>query len=234
METLDYVNLKRFWDNAFKVDESDLNNLLRELEPSDYLNLAPSKKLYDAASSLKGKELVLDFGAGTGWASIIMAKDGTKKVECVDTSKNGIELAKTYAKGFDVYDNIEFKVIGDDFLNNEETNKYDAIFTSNVFDVIPINVTENLLKEMKRITKSGATIIVGLNYFLDLDKIKSSPREKVDKPYFFMDGILRLTSLSDDDWKKLFSKYFKVEKIDHFAWHGEEKERRRLFFLKNE
>jgi len=30
----------------------------------------------------------------------------------------------------------------------------------------------------------------------------------------------------------MFKPYFKVEKLDHFAWPGEQKETRRLFIVK--
>ena len=47
-----------------------------------------------------------------------------------------------------------------------------------------------------------------------------------------MNGVLRLTSLSDEEWKDLFAPYFNVESLTYFSWPGEEKETRRLFVLK--
>ena len=56
--------------------------------------------------------------------------------------------------------------------------------------------------------------------------------ELVDDMYLFVNDVLRLSSLSDDEWKIIFAPYFEVVKLDYFAWEGEEKESRRLFVLK--
>ena len=50
--------------------------------------------------------------------------------------------------------------------------------------------------------------------------------------YLFVNDILRLSSLSDDEWKNEFVPYFNIEKLDYFAWEGEPKESRRLFVLR--
>ncbi|GEM_PF-6151835 len=53
-----------------------------------------------------------------------------------------------------------------------------------------------------------------------------APSEKL-----YVDGVLRLVSLSDDEWTALFSRHFKVIRLEHFAWPGEKSETRRLFHL---
>ena len=49
--------------------------------------------------------------------------------------------------------------------------------------------------------------------------------------YLFMDNVLRLLSLKDEEWIDLFTPYFEIVKLDYFAWPNEEQERR-LFYLR--
>ena len=48
----------------------------------------------------------------------------------------------------------------------------------------------------------------------------------------YIDGILRLVSRTDEQWTELLGRCFRIERLDHFAWPGEETERRRLFYLR--
>jgi len=47
----------------------------------------------------------------------------------------------------------------------------------------------------------------------------------------YVNDVLRLVSLSDEEWTAIFSRYFKVIRLEHFSWQGEENETRRLFYL---
>ena len=47
----------------------------------------------------------------------------------------------------------------------------------------------------------------------------------------YIEGILRLTTLTDEEWMDIFRPYFQVEKLTYFAWPDETRETRRLFFL---
>ena len=53
-----------------------------------------------------------------------------------------------------------------------------------------------------------------------------------DGVYLYMNCVLRLVNLSDQEWMDLFTPYFDIIKLDYFAWPGENKETRRLFILK--
>ena len=88
------------------------------------------------------------------------------------------------------------------------------------------------MKEMARITTSDAKIVIGLNFYMSKEMAKKRNIELVDDMYLFVNDVLRLSSLSDDEWKIIFAPYFEVAKLDYFAWEGEEKESRRLFVLK--
>ena len=53
----------------------------------------------------------------------------------------------------------------------------------------------------------------------------------VNGTQIYIDGILRLNSLTDEEWTGIFKKHYKKVEIRYFAWPGEAKEMRRIFIL---
>ncbi len=227
-----YTTLKEFWDNAFKLSDEDKKQIIsQEIKDDDYISLAPSPKLFDCVKSISKDTKFLDYGCGNGWASIIASIEKAKEVIGVDVSKNSIEYANILKDIFTKDANITFKSIDNDWLNHEESESYDSIYSSNVLDVIPTVIAIDIIKELARIAKKDANIIFSFNYYMDLNKAKERGFA-VEEDNIYIDGVLRLVSKTDSEWTKILSKYFKIIKIDYFAWPGEEKETRRIFYLK--
>ena len=89
----DYLNLVDFWNKSFKLDENAKKELRFSVNSNtDYKDLAPSRKQFEVLESFKGCKLVLDYGCGSGWASIIMAKSGTKQIDAFDVACNCKEM----------------------------------------------------------------------------------------------------------------------------------------------
>ena len=61
---------------------------------------------------------------------------------------------------------------------------------------------------------------------------RENDKDLTDEGFVFVDGVLRMVSRSDEEWSEIFSEFFTVEKLDHFAWPMEKEETRRLFILK--
>lgn len=220
-----------FWNNAIKLEEDDK----KEIENSgdkDYTKLAPSLKLYEAVKELGKCEKVLDYGCGSGWSSIIALKEGAKEVDAVDMGDNIIDAINFYAKYYGVASSLNAKKIDSDYLKSVKDATYDGIIINNVLDVIPLDITLDILNEVSRVAKKGARIIIGLNFYMPQDAAKTRGLELVDGKMLFVDGVLRLYSMSDSEWTELLTKYFEIERLDHFAWEGESRETRRLFVLK--
>ena len=91
---------------------------------------------------------------------------------------------------------------------------------------------DEILANLSRIATKGARIVIGLNFYLSPEAAMARNMELVEDKYLFVQGILRLTSLSDAQWRDRFAPYCEVERLDDFAWPGEEKETRRLFVLR--
>ena len=222
-------DLVAFWNEAIKLPE-DYKEEVRKATDKSVMDIVPSQKLYDAVKELGSCKKVLDYGCGSGWGAIVAASNGCKDVLAVDLGKNITDAAKFYADVLGV--NIKTEVIDENWIKNVPACTFDGLVCSNVLDVVLLETAENIVKEMARIITSDAKIVIGLNFYMSKEMAKKRNIELVDDMYLFVNDVLRLSSLSDDEWKIIFAPYFEVVKLDYFAWEGEEKESRRLFVLK--
>ena len=101
-----------------------------------------------------------------------------------------------------------------------------------VLDVIPPETTDAILRETARVLKRGGSMIVGLNYYLSPETTAARGMELTDGNRLYMEGVLRLVSRTDAEWARVFSPWYSIDGLEHFAWPGEAKETRRLFRLR--
>ena len=80
--------------------------------------------------------------------------------------------------------------------------------------------------------KGQIDIFAERNFHLTPDAAAARGLELVDGTRLYVDGVLRLVSRSDEEWAELFSPWYAVERLTHFAWPGETVETRRLFYLR--
>ena len=227
----DYLNLVEFWNNAFTMNEEDKKQILAEINPDSYEQLAPSKKQFDVLTSFKNKANVLDYGCGTGWASIILAKSGVKSVTAVDVAENSITMLNLYKEAFKVQDQINALHIDENWLSKQKEATRDGFFCSNVIDVILLEMAKEIVKESARVTTKDALVVFSLNYYID-PQIMKERGYQIDGSNIYINGVLRLLSLTDEEWTKIFKEYYQDVSLFYYAWPGEEKETRRLFLLK--
>ena len=227
----DNNNLIEFWDKAFALSEEDM---MREKETSkdDWNDLAPSEKLFQAAVSLGDSKKVLDYGCGSGWAGIIAAKSGCNDVTAVDVAPGAAKATAFFADLFDVADKVHVSCVSPSWISEIPPRTYDAFICSNVLDVVPTETAMDIISQAARVVKTGASVIIGLNYYLSPEVASAKGLDLVDGNRLYVDGVLRLVSLTDDEWAAMFSEHFTVERLEYFAWPGEKSETRRLFYLK--
>ncbi len=231
----DYDRSVEFWDKNFELSKEQIQDVISQVpEEDDWKQLATSPKLFEALKEFKDCDRLLDYGCGYGWASIIAAKHGCKSVVAVDVVESSKTATDVEAKVFGVSDKIDCRFVSTDWLSKEPEESYDGLFISNVIDVIPMEITRDILANAKRVLKKGAKIVIGMNNYLSPEIAKSKDYTVKEDRYLFVDKILRLVLMSDEEGTSLLSEYFTVTKLDHFSWPGEETETRRLFFLQNE
>ena len=218
-----------FWDRAFTAAEKEEE---RDGKEADWRALAPSDKLFRAAALMGQCENVLDFGCGSGWAGIIAAKSGCGHVTAADAAPGAVRAARENAGRFGVTDRVRAVTVSAGWLESVPSGTYDGLFCSNVLDVIPPETAGAVIRETSRVTMRGAAVIVGLNYYLSPEAAAARGLQLIDGERLYMDGVLRLVSRTDEKWAQIFSPWYTVEKLEHFAWPGETEERRRLFRLR--
>jgi 2-polyprenyl-3-methyl-5-hydroxy-6-metoxy-1,4-benzoquinol methylase len=222
--------LINFWNDEISLDEKQKKEMSLHVNPDQYERLA-SPKLFSAVSKLGDCNNMLDYGCGSGWASIVAAKSGCKRILAVDIGKDIIESADFHCRLFKVKERIETLSVPTDWLKSVPDCSYDGIVCNNVLDVIPFETSIEIIEQLSRVAQHGAKIVIGMNFHMTKEMAKERKMELVDDKYLFVNGVLRLMSLSDDEWISILEKYFKIENLTHFAWPGEKKETRRIFTL---
>ncbi len=220
-----------FWSRALSITDEEKKEL-EGCSPDDYKELAPSEKLFEAAVSLGTCKRVLDYGCGYAWAGIIAARSGCEQVTAVDPAAGAVESAKVYAEFFGAKERMEISCVDTDWLSRLPEGTYDGFICSNVLDVVPTEVAQEILREAARVLTEGAKVIIGLNFYLSPESAKEKGIELQDGNLLFENGVLRMVCRSDAEWEAFFDRYFTVERLEHFAWPGETREARRLFYLK--
>lgn len=224
----DNEKLIRFWNSVFLLNDEELKNMPVE----GWRELAPCEKLFDAASELGKCKKVLDYGCGNGWAGIIAAKNGCLDVIAADAAEEALRATERYASIYGVDQIIHTVKADEDWLESIPDHAFDGLFCSNVLDVIPEETSISIIKEFARIVTDDANVVIGMNYYMSEKEAVEKGLELMDHHCLYIDGILRMVSMTDEEWIKIFSPYFTLISLDHFAWDGEKTERRRLFRLK--
>ena len=227
----DNRNLINFWDKALSLSEEDQAEINR-CGTDGWKELAPSEKLFNAAASLGHRKKVLDYGCGTAWAAIIAAKYGCPDVTAVDAAPGAVRTAAFYASLYGLQDAVHTACISSGWLQAIPACTYDGLICSNVLDVVPPETAEEILRDAANAVTEDASVIIGLNFSVTPEAAAQRGIELTEGNRLYMNGVLRLVSRSDEEWAQVFSSWFAVERLDHFAWPGEAEERRRLFFLR--
>ncbi|MBP5237135.1 MAG: class I SAM-dependent methyltransferase [Clostridia bacterium] len=225
----DNRTLIEFWNSAYVISEEEMEQCRKD--PDSWKELVPSEKLFRAAETLGSRKKVLDYGCGMGWAGIVAAKSGCPDVTAVDVSETGTRAAEAFSDLYSLKDVMHVSFVSPEWLSTVPDGTYDGFICSNVLDVVPSVTAEEIIREAARVVTEDASVIIGLNYYMSPEKAAERVIELVDGNCVYMNGVLRLVSHSDEEWTEIFSPYFTVEKLDHFAWPGETEETRRLFFL---
>lgn len=230
----DYDSLKEFWNSAMMMDEEEFEKEVADIDvENDWKQMAPSEKLLVAVESLKDKKKVLDYGCGTGWAAIAAAKYGCKNVLGVEVVENAVKSTKLLVKAFQAEEQVEVQHISDTWLSEAKEDCFDGIVCSNVIDVLPDEVAFSIIENLAKVATKDGSIIIGMN--APARSLESNPEQGLEVKngnYLYVNGVLRMVSRTDEEWAEIFSKYFNVEKIEHFAWPQETEERRRIFYLR--
>jgi len=138
--------------------EGDITDSVKLYDELGLENQLKSARLQLEGLKVEGKE-VLDIGAGTGALSLLLLKQGAKRVTCGDISEQMLNKCREKAKnmGFGE-DRIDFRVLDAESLPYEE-NSYDVVVTGMSFGLFPNQ--QKAVNEMARVARHGGCISVG-------------------------------------------------------------------------
>lgn len=226
----DYEKSIDFWNEALVFSSEELEGEINQDE--DYKEIGSKQLFLMMEEAVKGMSNVLDYGCGNGWLDVIMTKNGVRKIKAVDVAPKAVESAKLYAKAFESDTLIDYEAVSVDWLSKKQEGSFDNAVCCNVLDVIPMEVSESIVMNLSKAVKKGGTVLITLNPFFGPEV---TGREGMDykEPYLYMNGVLRVNNHPDEEWTKLFSKYFEVEKLSFFKWDAEATEKRRFYVLKS-
>ena len=74
--------------------------------------------------------------------------------------------------------------------------------------------------------------MIGMNYYLSPEAASTKGMDLTDGKLLYINNVLRLVSRTDGEWEQIFSPWYRVDKLEHFAWPHEESETRHLFYLR--
>lgn len=226
----DYREAVEYWNGVFAMTDADKSQGADD--PESWKEMVPSMKLVEKIGELDSSGRFLDYGCGSGWACIAAAKAGFTDILGVDVTENGITAAEYYGDMYGISRNTEYKCIPLDWLEHQREEQFDSVFCSNVLDVVPEDVSEYILKGIASVLRNGGRAVIGLNYYKEPIADETKGINVKNGNCIFINGILRLVSLTDEQWTEKLSRYFQVEELDHFRWPGETSDRRRVFVLR--
>lgn len=190
-------NSIKFWNQMFKdvqpmtIKKEDIKI---ENQFDDYL-----KKIGDLC------ENILDVGCGVG-TSLMQSKIlGSKMQKGVgfDASEHGIDFANKTCELSGI-DGLSFYAQDESFLSTLADESFDGMICSNFLDVIPKELSDKIIQDMKRILKPKGYLLLKLNFILDESLIKKMNMEEIDQDTYQINGVIRSHNLSTESWIKKF------------------------------
>ena len=145
-------------NKAYERETEMWNQVFKECTPVDLRTLdLQVETMFDEALKLFAQKTtnVLDFGCGTGDISFqYLQYQPTHKVLGIDASKTGIEFATETARLSD-YKTATFLEGTDHTVKQLEENSFDGVILSNVLDVMPKDVSKEVVEDLERVLKPG-------------------------------------------------------------------------------
>ncbi len=211
------------WNSVYSECKlEDLTGERLEVEPT-----------FDACLKIfaQNSKRVLDYGCGTGDILFQCAGFGYLNYGMgIDKSEVGIEYCKKMAN-LNHYRQLDF-LIGDiSYFDQMEDGCFDGIIVSNVLDIVPKDVENNILKELTRLLREDGLMLIKLNPDITDEEIKEYGLKRFQNDLYEEDGVLRLRRQSTYKWRQEFEKNFIIERYLEFPYPWQEG-MNRLFLLK--
>ncbi len=218
----DYQKALEFWNQIFAqqtgyaitgkfVENATFNNIINEY--------------------VKAEDTLLDFGCGSGWGlpEIYFTKHFTQGIG-IDISANSIKVARECSQLSSLDDKLTY-FVGDQKVLDDYQTAFDFIFSTNTIDVVPDEVTTEILDAFNKAVKSGGYLLICLNPNFTEDELINLLKMEKRGNYYYKNDILRCNYKSIAEWENIFKAYFTILKSEPFVFSPEEKYQRHLYLL---
>jgi len=151
---------------------------------------------------------ILDLGCGSGYAILTASLLGEKMKTglAVDPSKVAIETLEKTLELSNI-EGIKTMVGTHEDLGQYQDQSFDGLLCSNVLDVVPLETSNAMIKEMDRLLRPGGLLMLKLNFLLTEDIIKRTNAEEIAPNTYTINGVLRSYNLSTEDWIARFENF---------------------------
>lgn len=206
----EYEDSIQLWDMVYSECKTE------ELEGEE-LSVEP---MFDTCLQMFAKECktVLDYGCGTGDILFQCAEYGYLKYGLgVDRSNIGIQFCKEMTK-LNHIRNLDF-IVGDiTYVSQMEEESFDGVILSNVLDVVPDEIANNIYQEVTRLLRPNGLLFMKLNPYLSKEELTDYEYKNMQENLYEKDGVLRLRQVDTTGWKHQFEKEYQVERYLEFEY----------------
>lgn len=165
----------------------------------------------------KDSTSILDFGCGHGKILFRCLGLGVKKIYGIDISSAAISFAKKIKMKYNL-DNCQFMCGSFNELYDFSDCQFDAVILFNIIDNLIPSDGLKVLKHIHRLTKGESKILIKLNDYIPENEISNSQVFNLKEKSFYKEKSgLFSWNLSNQDFKKIISPYFKIinyEEVD--------------------
>lgn len=220
----DYKNALEFWDKGFaeikgeKIDEKFIKEeTLNEI----------FKKYINKDSK------VLDFGCGSGWGLMEMALTVPFSLGIgIDQSPNVIRYTNECVN-LSQFKNLKF-ICGDHKTLDNYKETFDFVFTTNVIDVVPDEIFNEIIENLYNTLKTGGYILISLNPFFTENELTEVLKMEKRGNYYYKNNILRCNYKTVSEWEKIFSAKFNLIRSEGYKLQSTDKYERRMYLLRKD
>lgn len=216
-------------DSRYEKYIAKWNSIFSKEIPENSIKQSSGNKIIDKGIEwiCNNTEKILDFGCGNGNMLFLCAINGTKYNIGIDLSENAIKNAKQKSEQM-IKGEFNFIQGGLDYLQTIDSSSFDAVILSNILDNLYPDDVEILIKEVVRVLKDNGKVLIKLNQYLTSKQI-TELNIKVIENDLLDDGLILLNKTTEE-WKRLFSRKFNVERYEK-VFYPEYEQYNRMFFL---
>ncbi|WP_313186854.1 class I SAM-dependent methyltransferase [Lacrimispora sp.] len=220
---------------AYERETDMWNKIFEEYQPIDLrgVELRVEPMFDEALELFAGKtKRVMDFGCGTGDVSFqYLQYQPDHQIIGVDKAEIGIKFAKETAR-LSHYKRTHFFTAGEEFLDQFQKEAFDGIILSNVLDVMPKDVSYEIMLKLNKLLKHDGYWFVKMNPYYSNEELDSLGYQKTGANLYEEEGVLHLRQATTEYWKKQLSEFGEI--IDYLEFqYPWQKGMNRLFVIKN-